>query len=350
MFVRLDNIGDFIIWSLFFPSIRRCFKSNDEELVLICNQSVAKIAEQSAIFSRVIPVDVKKFVKSPLYRFSILREVKINGPYRSVINPTFSREVWKSDSIIRAAQAKEKIGFFGDYANILRFEKNISDKWYTKLVKIDDAVDNELQKNMEFMKALFPHLQSLPACFLPDLFPQYFNSRISCPYVVIFPGASWPGRQWPTSNFEALVDNLTNRGYFCVVAGSASDSSLAKEMNVGLNSLFLDLTGKTSIMELGGLIQGATLLITNETSAAHIGSATGTPTICIIGGGHFGRFLPYIGLKNPPPMKMVYVKMDCFGCNWNCTQGYSGVGPVPCVDGITISQVMREVDDLLISN
>jgi ADP-heptose:LPS heptosyltransferase len=346
----MDNIGDFIIWSFNFDSIKRGFPKTRYELILICNQNFSKLAENSGLFSKIIPTDIFKFVKSPVYRFSILRKVKKIGIVDYAINPTYSREFWRSDSVIRAVDAKEKIGLVGDHSNILRCEKIFSDKWYTKLVQIDDLDKNEFQRNIKFTKELFPAQSVEPINSCVSLFSSYINNNITKPYVVLFPGASWPGRQWPVKNFVYLANDLIARGFFCVIAGSINDSAVASEINSCLTHNLLDLTGKTSILELGGLIYGANLLITNETSAAHIGAVLGTPTICIIGGGHFNRFLPYTGYPNLPSIRLIYVKMDCYGCNWNCSQNYSGHGAVPCIHNVSLSQVIHEVDLILNSN
>ena len=50
---------------------------------------------------------------------------------------------------------------------------------------------------------------------------------------------------------------------------------------------------KTNINELIEAIRDAEFLITNETSAVHIAESVTTKSFCILGGGHFGRFLPY---------------------------------------------------------
>jgi len=53
------------------------------------------------------------------------------------------------------------------------------------------------------------------------------------------------------------------------------------------------LAGKTTIAQLVELIRNASLLIGNDSAAIHMAAATQTPSVCILGGGHYGRFLPY---------------------------------------------------------
>ena len=56
----------------------------------------------------------------------------------------------------------------------------------------------------------------------------------------------------------------------------------------------------------------ASLIIGNETGLTHLGYLSGVPTVCILGGGHFSRFLPWKEFDDI--VKCVYNKMDCFQC------------------------------------
>jgi ADP-heptose:LPS heptosyltransferase len=101
------------------------------------------------------------------------------------------------------------------------------------------------------------------------------------------------------------------------------------------------LSGKTTLQELAELIRGAEILISNETSAVHIAAAVGTNSVCILGGGHFGRFLPYPKhVKGARPI-VADKYMPCFNCNWKCEWPHEPSGAVPCVTGVSIEQVLR---------
>ncbi len=52
-----------------------------------------------------------------------------------------------------------------------------------------------------------------------------------------------------------------------------------------------------------------------ETAALHFGIVAGIPTIELVGGGHYGRFIPW-GDSNKNPV--VTHSMDCFNGNWKC--------------------------------
>ena len=54
-----------------------------------------------------------------------------------------------------------------------------------------------------------------------------------------------------------------------------------------------DVTLKTTLMQLAELTKNAELLISNDTSAVHIGVAVNTNVICLSNGNTYGRFVPY---------------------------------------------------------
>ena len=54
-----------------------------------------------------------------------------------------------------------------------------------------------------------------------------------------------------------------------------------------------DATLRTTLMQLAELMQKAELVISNDTSAVHIGVAVNASVICISNGNTYGRFVPY---------------------------------------------------------
>lgn len=50
-----------------------------------------------------------------------------------------------------------------------------------------------------------------------------------------------------------------------------------------------------------------------ETGLAHLACAVSLPQAILIGGGHFGRFMPY-----SPLTTFAVLPLDCFGCGWHC--------------------------------
>lgn len=336
--VRVDAIGDFVIWLASAHALVAYHRPR--RIVLIANQLFADLARASGIFDEVIPLDVRAFKKNRSYRFSTLRQVRRLGA-KIAVHPCYSRSFWTGDALIRATDAADRIGQYGDLNNIQPWQKRLSDRWYTQLTPAVAASHHELQRNANFLLALGAADGSLACARLEpsgDLPAALSSSR---PYFVIVPGAGSTRRMWPTARFSDLARRVAiERDLRLVICGSASERDLAAEISaqVALEDTLV-LTGRTSLPELVEVIRGATLTVANDSAAIHIAVAVGSPSLCLLGGGHFARFLPYpervenVTAVNRPAC--VHAAMSCFNCNWQCTQPHAPLGPYPCIEAIS---------------
>ena len=92
------------------------------------------------------------------------------------------------------------------------------------------------------------------------------------------------------------------------------------------------------------IIRGASLLVANDSASIHIAAATGTRSVCILGGGHFGRFLPYqpeFKVRGDQEPIAVFHPMDCYGCRWRCQYSLGSHEAVPCISGVEVAQVLE---------
>ena len=96
--------------------------------------------------------------------------------------------------------------------------------------------------------------------------------------------------------------------------------------------------------DLVELIRASRLLIGNETSAVHIAVAVDTPSVCILGGGHYGRFMPYELADGDAPRPAVAMhKMPCFGCDWRCSQPHQPGKAMPCIAAVSVADVVNAI-------
>ena len=72
-------------------------------------------------------------------------------------------------------------------------------------------------------------------------------------------------------------------------------------------------------MDLAGLLSQSRLAISDDIRTTHIAASEETPSVCILGGGYFGVFVPYPKLSGQiNPINVVYHKMQCYVCNTEC--------------------------------
>tara|TARA_B110000971_G_scaffold124493_1_gene127412 strand:+ start:2571 stop:3710 length:1140 start_codon:yes stop_codon:yes gene_type:complete len=336
--VRLDAIGDFIIWLDTAKEYRRIYPN--QKITLVGNLSWSQLASELPFWDEVWPINISDFRRKPFYRWAILLKLRCAN-FEVAIEPTFSRSTMLGDSCIRASGAAQRIGSIGDACNINLRAKIFSDKWYTQLLQANTKQMMELDRNAEFISHLTNNVFISDLPVLPVMGALSSQLQFKNPYMILFPGASWHGRKWPHQFFYNVGKQLNKQyGWQILICGADLDYQVSQKI-AGLSpEVFVNLAGKTTLQELAELIRGAQILISNETSAVHIAAAVGTYSICILGGGHYGRFLPYPEhIKRTKPV--VAVKhMLCFKCNWKCDQPHDPAESVPCVKGVTVEQVL----------
>jgi len=100
--------------------------------------------------------------------------------------------------------------------------------------------------------------------------------------IVVHPGASAPSRRWPAAHFAQALRELAQRQHRCIVlTGDAGECALVDGIVAQADrpARVHDLSGRLSLGELGALLEGADLLIANNTGPVHVAAALGTPVV-----------------------------------------------------------------------
>jgi ADP-heptose:LPS heptosyltransferase len=203
----------------------------------------------------------------------------------------------------------------------------------------------ELDRNAEFMSGLTGRRMRASLPRLPKQVALAPELAVDVPYFVVFPGASRSGRRWPPEAFAALVERVAQKYRLMpVLCGSKAEVALCQSIIDRASVPAINRAGETSLLELAAMIRRAKLLISNETSAIHLAAAVGTRAICILGGGHYGRFMPYPeSIEGVKPVPISF-RMPCYGCSWHCTQLSEPGLPVPCIANVPIGRVWQAVE------
>lgn len=103
-------------------------------------------------------------------------------------------------------------------------------------------------------------------------------------FITIHPGASDPAKCWSAANFALLMDRLSERyGLKIVLIGSPQTIPVAEDIlrQTRRHSLYLDLTGKTSLSQTVSLLKRTRLLISNDSGPVHVAAGMGSSVISI---------------------------------------------------------------------
>jgi len=160
------------------------------------------------------------------------------------------------------------------------------------------------------------------------------------PLVLLAPGAAHgPAKRWPAARFAETGRLLRERrGAAVAVVGSAADAPLASEIAAAPGERPADLTGKTGLAELLGLLRRAAILVSNDSGPLHAANALGTPVVAV-----FGPTDPRATGPFDPPARVVRREgIPCWPCRFRlCPYDHR------CMTGITAGEAAAAAEELM---
>ncbi len=347
VFVRMDGIGDYVLWTTAFPSVAAMYPSHEYERILIGNQRFAELANQEPTFDKKIFVELEKFVLSPMYRFRLLKRVRQLGP-DVIFNARSTRDFLWGDSIVKCSGAKTRIGSEGIGNMMGRLQDRMTRRWYTELRGAPPAGQHELISNLKMLGvsdddlALGQALESV----------RQSKQLVSDNYAVFFVGSQSSEKCWPSDRFGELANRISNE-FEVLLCGGPDEQYLAAGFKKEFKGDSVDLIGPTalSLTDLTAHIQAASLVVTNDTVAAHIAALSERPTIVIAPGNQPGRYFPYpervLDLKTGIVRVLSRPEM-CRKCDEACSLTKSSdITTRPCIESITVDEAVAAATSLL---
>jgi ADP-heptose:LPS heptosyltransferase len=158
-------------------------------------------------------------------------------------------------------------------------------------------------------------------------------------YVVVHPGASVPARAWAPERHAALVDVLIEGGRRVVVTGDTSERPLTSLVAGPRRPGVVDLGGRVDLAGLARVLGGAEVVVVGNTGPAHLAAAVGTPVVSL--------FSPVVPAVRWRPWGVAHELLGDQGAA--CAGSRARVCPVaghPCLDGVSVGEVVAAVDRL----
>ena len=328
--IRLDGIGDYVIWHDTLSSYKKKFI--EKRVLLICDNSVRSIAEQEPFFSDIISF---RRTDAPMI-LKCLKRIEAD----LVIN-TMRERPWFADICSMAITAKEKLAINTTDKKYLF--KRIYNNSYSKLINLSNRY-SEVLADEEFTQFVIDKNYKYGS---HKLRVNVETPALKSPYVVIAFSSSSIKRNWPLERFVEII-NVINSKYNIIITGAGDTDSVGADIilkNVINKNRVINLVNKTTIAQIVAIISNSSLVIGNDSSAVHIAAATGVPSVAIVPGAHYGRFLPY-----PDDIKMnckpivVAAKMECFNCDYRCIFNTT---PYECINRVSFEMVKNALNEII---
>jgi heptosyltransferase-1 len=152
-------------------------------------------------------------------------------------------------------------------------------------------------------------------------------------YAVFVPGSSHVSKCWPVENFAALADKIAAQFDLSITAvGTTREKPLVQKLKSCTKAPIANFAGLTDIPQLVALLQGAKLVISNDTGPGHIAAALGVPLVIIFGTTNPARIHPY-----QRPNSVAAVDADKRGCEIESSN------PRHTISAVTVDHVFEKV-------
>ena len=318
LWLRTDSIGDNILSASMLPHIQRFF--DGAALTVVCQSHIGELYDNCPHVSHVVTFDKKRAYEDEKYRAALFKTVRAVGA-DLCLNSVYSREPLTDDLALNSG-AVETVAFDGDFLNGMTPQlRSINNPRYSRIIDSPQERMPEIQRHEEFLRGVGMETASLsPVMWLSAADEAWADSffsqnRISAERAIaLFPGAQHHHKVY--GGYEAVLESFSD--YDILILGGRGE----REMSARLSSAFnktggggrrFDLAGAATLRQTAALIRRCRVYAGADSAGAHMACAVGVPNVVLLGGGHFGRFLPY-----SPLTSAVCLPLECYGCGWAC--------------------------------
>ncbi|OGU10242.1 MAG: hypothetical protein A2075_21565 [Geobacteraceae bacterium GWC2_58_44] len=337
LWVRPDSIGDSILASSMLPHVKG--KYPNSTITVLCQGHVAELYESSPFVDAVIGIDRGRAYFDENYRNIILQRIASLQPDLA-LNSLYSRDP-VYDLFTIGSGARERVAMRGNLCNIPAESRDENDLYYTTLIESEGEWVPELTRHRDFLGGIGIRVERLdPLIWLTEAderFAEEFfreNGLRAENCLALFAGAQSGDRTYDHYG-AALAPLCREHGFTLLALGSDNEYPLSQRNLDESGARGLNLCGKLTLRQSAAIVKRCRLAVGAETGTAHIACAVGTPNVILLGGGHFGRFMPYTPLTT-----VVCLPLECYHCDWRCS--FSQAHCVKSLDPRVIGEAVRK--------
>ena len=273
---RFSSLGDVVIQTSFIKALK--IKYPNLFISFVTLDSFVSLVENHPYIDKVYGYKKKSGIKDIVSLFDLSKKISIerevnfiidlHGTTRSFILKTLNPGV---PAINMDKRRIERFFFITLKLNLL---KNTKAHQFRMISDLEGLLDLDLGNGGTLLAPIQTE-KILDSCF--------HN------YIVIAPIASFEAKRWSIQKFKLLIEAfLKDAKYsdFQVVVVAGSNDNYVDELKGIDPTRFINLKGKTSINQSRSIIQGAQMVIGNDTGMGHIAESYGVPSFVIFGPTH----------------------------------------------------------------
>lgn len=268
--VRNDRFGEFL---LIMPALRALKETfTNARLIAVVKPFVKELAENIPFIDEVIEWDqVRHSLLDKLRFIKLLKEKKID--IAIMLNPSKGFNIFSYLSGIPV-----RVGYDRKWGFLLTHKMN--DRKHL-------GERHEVEYNLELVSLIGARTQDKSLIFPIDDrrtndLCRDFNITGYDNLIALHPWTSDPVKQWPLDNFRNLAERLIKELDLTVlIIGGKEEVIKSKELFKGIDASLINLTGQTTLIQLGALLKKCKLIISGDSGPVHLASTVGTKALAI---------------------------------------------------------------------
>lgn len=335
-------LGDCVIFLGGIESLRKIYPSEKYRISIACQKGYEELFAPH--FDCVIPLEYTKASVDPVYRASMWKVLR--GKYYDVVlDPIGCEECSPNVFTVNAVCATQKIGVFSDSDKKVQCPEWMRRGIYNQILQNKCKNLHKVKYYAWFWSELGDKECEPQLAKLPKL---EFRRKLPDRYFVVFPSASLQMKQWPVERFAEVTKRIYKKmGYPLVVCGTGRDALVIEEFLKQIPDVpVYNFLGSTTVSEFIEILGRAELLLTNDTSAYHIGVAKRRKVCIVTGRSAYDTYINYQDIEcDKQKLSVVCHKGICYNCNDVCR--FLKGETYPCVSENTVEDVWCAVEKLL---
>lgn len=284
--VRLDNLGDLLMTTPALAALRESLPQ--AHLTLLASRAGVALAPHLSAIDEVIEFDapwVGASTGAPDAEQRLLQRLA-EGQFDAMVAFTVCTQ-----SALPMALLARMAGIGLRLAHCRENPYHLLSHWVRDADRPERGARHEVQRQLDLVAHIGARTRDPRLRFEPRpadraavrALLQQAGHRADERWLVLHPGASAPSRRYPPERFaQAAALVAAASGLRVVVAGAAADAALLAALHHAWPhdaAPPLVLARALSLGELGALIEGARLVLCNNSAPAHLAAALGTPVV-----------------------------------------------------------------------
>lgn len=328
LIVSPNWLGD----ALFSTALLAVLKANfiHSHLAVLSVPRVKEIFENNPNVDEIIIYDEKGRHRNPVSRLGFILQLR--------------KQAFDTAFVLRPSLSRTLILKFAGIKQIIGHNNSKSGMWLTKRVPLPQGKLHKIDYFLTLIEHLGLNIDQRRYEFFPSEDDKNYvsglleqnNIMLLQPLVVINPGANWHPKRWGPDCFAELIKRVKENKprINIILTGADKDKALAEDIIRNSGKDVLSLAGKTSLGQLGALMQKADIVISADSGPMHIAAAVGKQVVALFGPTSAQITGPY------PTSKHIIIQKD-IGCDVPCYD--SNCRDYRCMREISVEEVIKKV-------